>query len=40
MGAAWNDYAEYRKCSEKVEPGRCIVENGDGSLSLSTKRLQ
>ena len=40
MGAAWNDYAEYCKCKEDVEPGRCIIENGDGSLSLSTKRLQ
>ena len=40
FGAAWNDYAEYRKCNEKIEPGRCIIENGDGSLSLSTKRMQ
>lgn len=39
-GACWNDYAEYRKTSQKVEAGRCIVENGDGSLSLSTQRLQ
>ena len=39
LGACWNDYAEYRK-SDCIEPGRCIVENGDDSLSLSTKRLQ
>lgn len=40
LGAAWNDYAEYRLTKEKIEAGRCIIENGDGSLSLSTDRLQ
>ena len=39
-GACWNDYAEYRETAETIEPGRCIVENGDGTLSLSTQRLQ
>lgn len=40
-GAAWNDYAEYRERKGKyVSPGRCVVENGDGSLLQSTKRLQ
>ena len=38
-GAAWNDYAEYRQ-SNITEPGRCIVEKGDDTLSLSTHRLQ
>lgn len=38
-GAVWNDYAEFRQSVEH-EPGRIICENGDGSLSLSTKRLQ
>ena len=38
-GAAWNDYAEYRE-SNITQPGRCIVENGDDTLSLSTERLQ
>ena len=38
-GAVWNDYAEFRQ-SDELEPGRCIVENGDGSLSRSTERLQ
>lgn len=38
-GAVWNDYAEYRK-SDVTEPGRVVIENGDGTLSLSTKRLQ
>ena len=38
-GAIWNDFAEYRE-SEVTEPGRVICENGDGTLSLSHKRLQ
>lgn len=40
MGAAWNDYAEYRATKEEIEPGRVIIENGDDTLSLSTTRLQ
>lgn len=39
-GAAWNDYAEYREVLDDIEPGRCVCENGDGSLSISKKRLQ
>lgn len=39
FGAVWNDYAEFRK-SEEMEPGRVVCENGDGTLSLSQKRLQ
>ena len=39
FGAVWNDYAEYRQ-SDELEPGRCIIENGDGTLSRSTERLQ
>jgi hypothetical protein len=38
FGAVFNDYAEYRNAAEK--PGSCVVENGDGTLSASTKRLQ
>lgn len=38
-GAAWNDYAEFRE-SDTLEPGRVVCENGDDTLSLSTKRLQ
>jgi hypothetical protein len=38
FGAVWNDYAEFRK-SEEMEPGRVVCENGDGTLSLSQKRL-
>lgn len=37
-GAAWNDYAECR-ITENVQPGRVVVENGDDTLSISTKRL-
>lgn len=39
FGAAWNDYAEYRKSNCKI-PGKCIIEVGDDTLKLSTKRLQ
>ena len=39
MGAAWNDFAEFRK-SNIEEAGRVVCENGDGTLSLATKRLQ
>ena len=39
-GAAWNDYAEYRQTTEKIEGGRVVVETGRGDLKLSTERLQ
>lgn len=38
-GAVWNDYAEYRVANTKI-PGKCVVEKGDDTLELSTKRLQ
>ena len=38
-GACWNDYAEYRE-SNVLIPGKCIVENGNDTLSLSIERLQ
>ena len=38
-GAAWNDYAEFRE-SEIIEPGRVVIETGNGDLILSTERLQ
>lgn len=38
-GAAWNDYAEFRECVVR-EPGRCVCENGDDTLSLAEERLQ
>ena len=43
-GAVWNDYAEFRKDNveekELQKPGRCVREIGDGSLALTTKRLE
>ena len=38
-GAVWNDYAEYRESAEKIKPGRVVIENGNGSISISEKRL-
>ena len=38
-GAVWNDYAEYRSANS-TEPGRCIIEVGDDTLALATKRMQ
>ena len=38
-GAVYNDYAEYRN-TVNANPGHVVIENGDGSLSLATKRLQ
>lgn len=38
FGAAWNDFAEWRLCSE--QPGTVVCENGDGTLSKSKERLQ
>lgn len=37
-GAAWNDFAEYRVCTE--QPGTVVCEKGDGSLEKSTSHLQ
>ena len=39
-GAAWNDYAEFRQCKEQFTPGNVVFENGDDTLSISTKRMQ
>jgi hypothetical protein len=43
-GAAWNDYAEYRRDNHMEKrlqkPGNCVKEKGDGTLSLTTKRLE
>lgn len=40
MGAAWNDYAEYRACGDAYQPGTVVCEVGDGTLTASTERLQ
>ena len=41
-GAVWNDYAEFRKTQDEteIEAGRVVKEHGDGSLSISTTRLE
>lgn len=39
-GAVWNDYAEYRFTVPNAKPGQVVIENGDGTLRLSTERLQ
>lgn len=39
FGAVFNDYAEYRQ-TDSQEPGRCVIEIGDGNMTLSSKRLQ
>ena len=39
MGAAWNDYAEFRK-TDSIEPGRVVIEGQFGIMKQSTERLQ
>lgn len=39
-GAVWNDYAEYRKTKEYIQPGYCVIETGKGDLIKSFERLQ
>ena len=38
-GSVQNDYAEFRQ-ADTIEPGRVIKENGNDTLSLTTKRLE
>lgn len=37
-GAVWNDYAECRE-ADTIEPGKCVIEVGDDTLTTSTERL-
>lgn len=37
--AVWNDYAEYRRTLSGVKAGHCVVDNDDGSLSITNNRL-
>lgn len=39
-GAAWNDYAEYRKQEQKLLPGFCVKSTDNGILNYTTKRLE
>jgi len=38
-GACWNDFAEYRECNN-APAGTVVCEVGDGTLSVSSERLQ
>lgn len=38
-GGVWNDYAEYRSV-DITQPGRVVKEKGDGTLSITTSRLE
>lgn len=38
MGAAWNDYAEYRNQEEEVEPGYCVKSADNGKVSKTTEK--
>lgn len=38
-GAIYNDYAEYRESNEVLLPGMCVYENGDDTISKSTRRM-
>ena len=38
-GAVWNDYAEFRKTNKEAKAGQVVVDNDDGSLSITDKRL-
>lgn len=38
-GAVWNDYAEFRKTNKEVKAGQVVIDNDDGSLSITNKRL-
>ena len=39
-GAVWNDYAEFRICKNNFKAGQVVLENGDDTLSIASKRLQ
>lgn len=38
-GAVWNDYAEFRQTNKQVKPGQCVIDNDDGSVAITNKRL-
>ena len=40
FNAVFNDYAEYRETKSEIEPGRVVREVGNGTLEMSTERLQ
>ena len=38
-GAVWNDYAEFRKTNKEAKAGQVVIDNDDGSLLITNKRL-
>ena len=40
MGAAWNDYAEFRDQVIAVEPGYCVASTDDGKVYKTIERCQ
>lgn len=39
MGAAWNDYAEYRDQWENIEPGYCVSSSDNGKVFKTMEKL-
>lgn len=39
-GAVWNDYAEFRKQEEKIEPGYCVTSKDNGKVVKTTEKFQ
>lgn len=39
MGAAWNDYAEYRAQIDDIEPGYCVKSNDDGRVERTNEHM-
>ena len=39
-GAAWNDYAEFRKQEQELLPGYCVMSTDHGVLNYTAKRLE
>lgn len=40
LGAAWNDYAEFRTQIENIEPGYCVASVDNGKVYKTTEKLQ
>ena len=40
MGAAWNDYAEYRNQVETISAGYCVASQDDGKVYKTTEKFQ
>jgi hypothetical protein len=37
MGAAWNDYAEYRRQIKTIPAGYCVASNNNGQVYKTTE---